>query len=152
MSSLTYRPAAPSDLPFIIGLSVESSIVPTIDDPEEAAGPDYMAALAAINADPNQEMLVAEIGGERVGCFQLTYIPGLMRRGMWRGLIEMVNVAPAYRNRGFGGEMMNWAVERCRARGCGMVQLTSNKKRLDAHRFYRRLGFEQSHEGFKLML
>lgn len=152
MTRLAFRPAAVEDLPFVVGLVVEDSMVPIDDDPAGATGPDYVAALAIIDADPNQEMLVAELDGEAVGCFQLTYIPGLMRRGMWRGLIENVHIAPTHRNKGLGGEMIRFAVERCRARGCGMVQLTSNKKRVDAHRFYRRLGFEQSHEGFKLML
>lgn len=152
MTRLTFRPATVDDLPFLIGLAVEDNVVLTDDDPADATGPEYVAALAAIDADPNQEMLVAELDGEAVGCFQLTYIPGLMRRGMWRGLVEMVHVAPAHRNRGFGAQMMAWAVERCRTRGCGMIQLTSNKKRVDAHRFYRRLGFEQSHEGLRLML
>lgn len=145
------RPATAADLPFIVGLIVDDSVVPTGDDPS-AANPGYAAALAAIDADPNQDMMVAEFEGEPVGTLQLTYIPGLMRRGMWRGLIEAVHIAPAHRNKGLGGEMIGWAVEQCRARGCGMVQLTSNKKRVDAHRFYQRLGFSQSHEGFKLML
>jgi GNAT superfamily N-acetyltransferase len=152
LNRLSFRAATAADLPFIVRLVVEDSVVPLIDDPDGAASPDYEAALAAIDADPNQEMLIAMFGGEPIGCFQLTYIPGLMRRGMWRGLIENVHVAPTHRNSGFGSEMMAWAVERCRERGCGMVQLTSNKKRVDAHRFYRRLGFQQSHEGFKLML
>lgn len=151
MSRLTMRPATAADLPFIVGLIVDDSVVPTGDDPS-AANPGYAAALAAIDADPNQDMMVAEFEGEPVGTLQLTYIPGLMRRGMWRGLIEAVHIAPAHRNKGLGGEMIGWAVEQCRARGCGMVQLTSNKKRVDAHRFYQRLGFSQSHEGFKLML
>lgn len=150
--TLLFRPATAADLPFLVDLIVEDSVVATSDDAAAATGPEYTAALAAIDADPNQEMLVVELDGERVGCFQLTYIPGLARRGMWRGLVEMVHITPAQRNKGFGGEMMKWAIERCRERGCGLVQLTSNKKRLDAHRFYRRLGFEQSHEGFKLML
>jgi GNAT superfamily N-acetyltransferase len=150
--SLAFRPATAADLPFIVDLIVEDGVVATSDDPADATGPDYTAALAAIDADPNQEMLIAELDGEAVGCFQLTYIPGLMRRGMWRGTVEVVHVAAAHRNKGLGGQMMQWAVERCRQRGCGIVQLTSNKKRIDAHRFYRRLGFEQSHEGFKLML
>ncbi|HVW93422.1 MAG TPA: GNAT family N-acetyltransferase, partial [Devosia sp.] len=112
----------------------------------------YQAALAAINADPNQELIVAELDGTPVGTFQLSYIPGLMRQGMWRGQIESVHVSPDRRSKGIGGEMMRWAIERCRARGCGLVQLTSNKSRTDAHRFYNRLGFAQTHEGFKLFL
>lgn len=151
MSRLTMRDATVADLPFIIALGVEDSVVKTSDDPS-GTDPAYAVALAAINADPNQEMLVAELAGDAVGTVQLSYIPGLMRRGMWRGLIEQVHISPDHRNRGLGGEMIRWAVERCRERGCGVVQLTSNKKRLDAHRFYQRLGFEQSHEGFKLYL
>jgi GNAT superfamily N-acetyltransferase len=146
---LTYRAARPDDLPRIIGLIVEDSVVTTGDDPADAMHPDYVTALATIDADPNQEMLVVELEGEPVGCFQLSYLPGLMRRGMWRGQIEVVHVAAHKRNLGIGSEMMRWALARCRERGCGMVQLTSNKKRADAHRFYQRLGFVQSHEGFK---
>ncbi|MEP7240543.1 MAG: GNAT family N-acetyltransferase [Devosia sp.] len=149
---LTYRDAKASDLPFIVGLIVEDSVVATNDTVAGALGAEYRAALAAIDADPNEEMFVVERDGEPVGCFQLSYIPGLMRRGMGRGMVEMVHVAADRLDLGIGAEMMRWATERCRARGCGMLQLTSNKQRTDAHRFYRRLGFEQSHEGFRLML
>lgn len=149
---LTYRPARPTDLPFIIGLIVEDSVVPTGDDPADAMAADYVEALAAITADPNQEMIVVERDGESVGCFQLTYIPGLMRRGAWRGLVEVVHVRADRRNLGIGAEMMRWAIARCRERRCSLVQLTSNKKRVDAHRFYERLGFAKSHEGFKYTL
>lgn len=151
LTRLTYRGATAADLPFIIRLVVEDTVGVSEDDPT-AADPAYAAALAELDADPNQEMWIAEIDGDPVGCFQLTYIPGLMRRGMWRGQIEVVHVAPPHRNAGIGTEMMAWAIERCRQRGCGLVQLTSNKKRRDAHRFYARLGFEQSHEGFKRYL
>lgn len=146
MTRLTFRNAAVADLPFIIGLVIEDSVVPTDDDPA------YREALAAIDADPNQEMWIAELEGQRIGCFQLTFTPGLMRRGAWRATIEVVHIAAAHRNAGHGGEMMRFAVERSRERGCAMVQLTSNKKRVDAHRFYERLGFSRSHEGFKLYL
>jgi GNAT superfamily N-acetyltransferase len=146
---ITYRAARPEDLPLIIGLIVEDSVVATGDDPADAMHADYVAALAAIDADPNQEMLVVELDGEPVGCFQLSYLPGLMRRGMWRGQIEVVHVAASRRNLGIGSEMMRFALARCREKGCGMVQLTSNKQRADAHRFYQRLGFARSHEGFK---
>jgi GNAT superfamily N-acetyltransferase len=149
---LTYRNATPADLGFIIALIVEDSVIVTNDDPADAAHPDYVNALAEISDDPNQEMLVVEADGAPVGCFQLSYLPGLMRRGMKRGMIEVVHVAATHRNRGLGGDMMRWAIERCREQGCAMVQLTSNKKRLDAHRFYERLGFAKSHEGFKLSL
>lgn len=151
LTRLTYRNATPADLPFILGLILEDTVEPSIDD-AAAAHPGYAAALAAIDADPYQEMLVVEFEGEPIGCFQLSYIPGLMRQGTWRGLIEAVHVRADRRNAGYGSEMMHWAIERCRERGCGLVQLTSNKARHDAHRFYVRLGFSQSHEGFKLLL
>ncbi len=147
---LTYHHATPEDLPFIIGQIVEDSVVALDDDAGDAMAPFYVDALAAITADPHQEMYVVRLDGEAVGCFQLSYLPGLMRRGMWRGQIEVVHVAESRRNAGIGSQMMRWAVERCREKGCGMVQLTSNKKRIDAHRFYERLGFQRSHEGFKL--
>ena len=146
---LTYRNAKPQDLPFIIGLIVEDAVVATDDSVADAMHAEYTQALAAIDASPNEEMFVVEDGGKPIGCFQLTYLPGLMRRGMWRGMIEVVHVADGLRGRGHGSEMMRWALEHCRERGCGMVQLTSNKKRTDAHRFYERLGFKKSHEGFK---
>lgn len=150
--ALRFRPASSADLPFIIELLAVDSVGAPMDDPTDAHNEAYEAALAAIAADPNQELIVAELDGAPVGTFQLSYIPGLMRRGMWRGQIENVHVSPAQRSKGLGAEMMRWAIERCRARGCGLVQLTSNKARTDAHRFYNRLGFTQSHEGFKLFL
>ena len=146
---LTYRAARPQDLPYLIGLIVEDSVISTNDDPADAMHADYTTALAAIDTSPNEELFVAELDGKPVGCFQLSYMPGLMRRGMWRGQIELVHVEASSRSLGFGTQMMRWAVERCRERGCGMVQLTSNKQRLDAHRFYERLGFLRSHEGLK---
>ena len=149
---LTYRTARPDDLPFIIGLIIEDSVVVTEDRAEDAMDEDYRAALAAIDADPNEEMWIVERDDIAVGCFQLSFLPGLMRRGMWRGQIEVVHVSADARNLGIGSEMMRWALARCREKGCGMVQLTSNKKRTDAHRFYERLGFARSHEGFKYYL
>ncbi|MDR3476042.1 MAG: GNAT family N-acetyltransferase [Devosia sp.] len=152
MTDLAYRPATSADLPFIVALIAADDVGIQMDDPGAPNAPPYEAALASITADPNQELFVVEANGEAVGTFQLTYIPGISRKGMLRGLVESVHVSPEHRNQGYGKQMIRWAIERCQARGCGMVQLTSNKKRLDAHRFYRALGFDQSHEGFKLFL
>lgn len=152
MPELHYRAATRTDLPFIIHLLTIDAIGNTVDDPAAANSPAYETALAQIDADPNSEMFVAELDGQPIGCFQLTYIPGLSRRGMWRGEVENVHISPDFRSNGYGGTMIRWAIERCRERNCGLVQLTSNKARLDAHRFYVRLGFQQSHEGFKLFL
>lgn len=91
-------------------------------------------------------------GGAVVGSLQLSFIPGLSLSGMWRGQIESVRIASTRRGGGLGHMMIEWAIEECRRRGCGLVQLTMNKSRQDALRFYRSLGFEATHEGFKLML
>lgn len=112
----------------------------------------YLAAFDAIAADPNNQMLVWEEDGAVVGCFQLTFIPGLSRGAAWRAQIESVRVAREKRAQGIGEKMMRGAIEMARARGCKLVQLTTDKTREDAHRFYRKLGFIDSHEGMKLVL
>lgn len=152
MSDLAIRNATIDDLPFIVGLIAHDTVLDLIDDPAQAQGPDYLAAFQAISSDPNQVLLVAETDAVSVGTFQLTFTPGIFRRGAWRCTIEGVHVSPEHRNKRIGEKMMAWAVEMAKQRGCAMVQLTSNKKRTDAHRFYERLGFSRSHEGFKLYL
>lgn len=103
-------------------------------------------------ADPNQLLAVAESAGRVVGTLQLSFIPGLSRLGMTRGQIEAVRIATSHRSAGAGQAMFDWAIGQCRARGCALVQLTTDKTRPDAHRFYERLGFVASHEGYKLGL
>lgn len=114
--------------------------------------PGYGAAFDAIHADPNQMLVVAELDGRIVGTLQLSFLAGLSHRGAWRGQIEAVRIAGELRGQGLGGELIDWAVAECRARGCKMAQLTSKGDRLDAHRFYERLGWDKSHAGFKLYL
>ncbi|MEG3145112.1 GNAT family N-acetyltransferase [Sphingomonas sp. RT2P30] len=114
--------------------------------------PGYGAAFDAIHADPYQMLVVAERDGRVIGTLQLSFLPGLSHRGTWRGQIEAVRIASDLRGQGLGAELIAWAVAACRARGCRMAQLTSKSDRLDAHRFYERLGWEKSHAGFKLML
>lgn len=150
--SLTYRKAAEADLPFIVKLLSDDAVRVTDDRPDEPFHPRYVTALRELAADPNQMMMVALLDGETVGTIQLTFIPGLAALGSKRCLVEAVHIVPAQRGKGLGTQMMQWAVAQARERGCGMVQLTSNKKRLDAHRFYERLGFQKSHEGFKYYL
>ena len=150
--SLTYRRAVEADLPFIVTLLTRDAVRVTDDKPDEPFHPAYVAALRELSTDPNQMMMVALLDGETVGTVQLTFIPGISSLGMKRCLVEAVHISPAHRSKGLGSEMIRWAIEQGRERGCGMVQLTSNKKRLDAHRFYERLGFLKSHEGFKYYL
>jgi GNAT superfamily N-acetyltransferase len=110
------------------------------------------ATRADLPADPRNHLLVADDDGEVVGCMQITYIPGLGRHGSERSQIEAVRVRSDRRSHGVGRDMMAWAIEQARHRGCAMVQLTTDKSRLDAHRFYARLGFVASHEGMKFPL
>jgi GNAT superfamily N-acetyltransferase len=152
MQRLTYRAARAADLPFIISLAAEDDVSGSIEPWQPKSAPAYEAVLAEIDADPHEELFLAELDGVPVGTFQLTYLSSLTRPGMRRGLVESVHIVPGRRNNGFGSEMMRWAIERCRAQGCGIVQLTSNKQRIDAHRFYETLGFSRTHEGFRLFL
>jgi GNAT superfamily N-acetyltransferase len=150
--NLTYRRAVEADLPFIVKLLTDDAVRDTEDRPDEPFHPRYVAALRELEADPNQMMMLAVLDGETVGTIQLTFIPGISGLGTKRCLVEAVHIAPTHRSRGLGTRMIQWAIEQARERDCGMVQLTSNKKRLDAHRFYERLGFLKSHEGFKYYL
>jgi GNAT superfamily N-acetyltransferase len=113
----------------------------------------YYAAFEAIERDPNNELIVAETAdGQLAGMLQLTFIPYLTYRGGWRALVEGVRVVAQMRSRGVGRRLFEWAIERARERGCHMIQLTSDKARPDAIRFYESLGFVASHEGMKLHL
>ncbi|MET8162224.1 GNAT family N-acetyltransferase [Sphaerisporangium sp. NPDC005289] len=148
--SVTFRAARQEDVPSIVAMLADDPIAAAREgDPSDQV---YLDAFAAIDADPRQELIVAESGGQVAGTMQITYIPGLSRRGGERALIEAVRVGAAMRGQGLGGTMIRWAVDRARARGCRMVQLTSDKARADAHRFYTSLGFVDSHVGFKLAL
>jgi GNAT superfamily N-acetyltransferase len=152
MSALAFRRAAPGDLEAIVGLLADDPIGSARESAGAQLDPCYEAAFAAIERDPNQLLAVADRDGRAVGVMQLSFIPGMTRRGMWRGQIEGVRIAAAERGAGGGRAMLMWAVEECRRRGCGLVQLTSDKRRPDAHRFYEALGFQATHAGYKLAL
>lgn len=141
------RRATAADLDAIVALLADDMLGAGREKPGDPA---YAAAFAAIEADPNQLLAVAEEAGRVVGCLQLSFIPGLSRLGMWRGQIESVRIAASHRGAGLGRRMFEWAIGECRARGCGLVQLTTDKARPDARRFYESLGFAASHEGMKL--
>ena len=149
---VSYRDATEADLPAIVCLLAEDQIGGRKDDPGPPLDPVYAAAFAAIERDPNQRLIVAEIDGAVIGTMQLSFLPGLLNRGAWRGQIEAVRIAADQRGQGLGADMIAWGVEQCRERGCFMAQLTSNNDRVAAHRFYERLGWQKSHAGFKLYL
>ena len=152
MSALLIRDAAIHDLAAVVTLLADDYKGRVRELAGAALEPGYIEAFAAITADPNQRLLVAEQDGAIVGTFQLSFLPGLSFRGAWRGQIEAVRIASHLRGQGLGREMILWAVERCRERGCRMVQLTTHRSRERAHAFYERLGFEPSHIGMKLHL
>jgi GNAT superfamily N-acetyltransferase len=148
---MIFRTATRSDLAAIIALLTDEEAVldPSTIEVDEA----YAKAFEAIDADERNEMMVLDEGdGTVLGCLQLTYIPGLGRHGEERALIEAVRIRADRRGAGLGRELLVRAIDRARGRGCTLVQLTSNKRRVEAHRFYGSLGFVRSHDGFKLPL
>ncbi|MDX2157550.1 MAG: GNAT family N-acetyltransferase [Hyphomicrobiaceae bacterium] len=150
--AIQMRKASAADLPAIVAILADDALGQTREDPRLPLAPDYVAAFEAIDRDPNQLLAVAVDDGRIVGTLQLTFIPGIARKGTWRGQIEAVRIARSHRSSGLGQRMFEWAVAECRKRGCRLVQLTTDKTRVDAHRFYDRLGFEATHEGYKLVL
>jgi len=152
MDELIFRRAGPADLPRLIALLADDALGRAREDPADPPAPSYVAAFAAIERDPNQLPVVVERADAVVGCLQLSFLPGLSHRGAWRGQIESVRIASSERGAGLGRQMLEWAIAECRTRGCRLVQLTSDKSRADAIRFYKSLGFKPSHEGLKLAL
>ena len=152
-SAYTLRRARRDDLAALVALIAADSLRAA----EESAAPDglepYARAFAAIDDDPAQTLTVLETPDARVvGTMQLTVIPGLARRGATRMQIEAVRISEELRGLGLGSAMIEWAVGHARVHGAALVQLTSDARRVDAHRFYERLGFEASHVGFKRFL
>jgi GNAT superfamily N-acetyltransferase len=152
-AQVVLRRAVAADLMAIVALIAADQLGADRDgvrDETDVAA--YEAAFDAIDADPAQLLVVAEAVDQVVGTLQLTFIPGLARRGALRAQIEAVRVAESFRGDGLGSALLGWAVEEARRRGCALVQLTTDKSRTEAHRFYQRLGFTASHEGMKLAL
>jgi GNAT superfamily N-acetyltransferase len=152
-SSVVLRRAEVADVPTIVRLLAADQLGATRDGvttPDDLAS--YERAFRDIDRDPAHLLVVAQSGPDVVGTLQLSFIPGLARHGALRAQIEAVRVADAWRGRGLGAAMMDWAIAEARRRGCALVQLTSDKTRTSAHRFYERLGFVASHEGMKLAL
>jgi GNAT superfamily N-acetyltransferase len=152
MSGLVFRRATRAVLPAIIALLVDDPIGRTREASAAPLNLRFEDAFLAVDRDPNQFLAVAEKAGTAIGCLQLTFIPGLSRLGMWRGQIESVRIASGHRGQGLGDHMLKRAIETCRQHHCGLVQLTTDVKRLDARRFHEKFGFKASHTGMKLDL
>lgn len=152
MSGLLIREAGPEDLEAIVRLHEEDELGSHGDAWTVENRPAYEAAFEAIRRSPDNRLFVALDGGEIVGTFQLTFIPNLTGRGALRVKVESVKVKAVRRSGGIGAKMIAFMEDHARASGAAMLELTSNKTRKDAHRFYERLGFARSHEGFKKKL
>ncbi len=146
------RPARRDDLPAVVALLADDALGASREDTSEPVALCYREAFAAMERDPNNMLYIAVSNDEIIGCFQLTLIPGLSRRGALRAQIESVRVAASRRGQGLGRVLFEWAIEEARRRGCILVQLTTDKTRGEAQRFYESLGFVASHEGMKLQL
>jgi GNAT superfamily N-acetyltransferase len=155
-AAVTVRPARREEVPAIVALLADDPLGREREAASEPLPDAYWCAFDKIAAQTGNLLFVAErhgdVPGEIIGCLQLTIIPGLSRRGMTRALIEAVRVGAGARGLGVGEQMVRHAIEVARAAKCGLVQLTSDTSRVDAHRFYERLGFVASHVGFKLAL
>lgn len=145
-----FRPAHAGELGVLLDLIADDTLGKNREF--DVANPSYVQAFDAISADPNQKLLVAELDGRIVGMAQLSFIPGLSRGGAWRCNVEAVRIASDLRGQGLGAQLMQACEARARERGCSLLQLTSDASRTDAHRFYRGLGYVDSHIGFKKLL
>jgi ribosomal protein S18 acetylase RimI-like enzyme len=152
VESLSMRPATRADLVAIVRLLADDELGSQREQVAEPLPAGYDQAFAAIAADLNNHLIVAEQDGMVIGTMQLTIIPSLSFQGSRRLQIEAVRVDGRYRNQGIGRYMIQWAIEQAREKNCRLVQLTTHKSRTAAHRFYARLGFVASHEGMKLDL
>jgi len=150
---LRFRRARRQDVPAIVRLLASDPLGATRETSGTGALPEaYWQAFEAVDADPRQFLVVAELDGRVVGTLQLTFIPSLTYRGGERAQVEAVRVDAGSRDRGLGRAMVGWAIEQARARGCRLAQLTTDLRRPDALRFYQSLGFRATHAGMKLPL
>ncbi|RWG86551.1 MAG: GNAT family N-acetyltransferase [Mesorhizobium sp.] len=152
MGEVQIRRARQADLPAIVAMLADDALGRAREDTRMPLAQAYLDAFSAVDGDPNQLLAVMTDGAAIIGTLQISFLAGLSLRGAWRGQIEAVRIAAGRRGERLGQRLLEWAVERCRERGCKVVQLTTNKSRLDAHRFYERLGFKASHIGYKLEL
>ena len=150
--ALSIRIARRDDIAAIVALLSDDQLGAVRETPGDPPAACYLEAFDAMEAQSGNVYLVAVEDDAVVGCIQVTYIAGLSRRGMTRAQIEGVRVSKSHRSKGIGEALFRHAIEAARRDGCGLVQLTADKARADAHRFYERLGFVASHEGMKLAL
>jgi GNAT superfamily N-acetyltransferase len=149
---IIFRQAMRGDLPAIVGMLADDDLGSQRERYEDPLPELYYIAFEQINKDTNHDLVVAESGGKIIGTLQLMFLPSISFRGGLRAQVESVRVDKKYRGQGIGSKLMKWAIERAKERGAHVVQLTTHKSREETHRFYKRLGFKDSHLGMKLSL
>jgi len=152
MNEIIFRQAKRKDLPEIVRMLADDFLGARRERYENSLPESYVKAFEEIEADKNNELIVAEKGGEIVGTLQITFTPSISFQGGKRATVESVRVDEKYRGQGIGKELMLWAIERAKEENCVAIQLTTNAERADTHRFYENLGFKGSHLGMKLYL
>ena len=148
--SIVIRRARRDDVGTIVRMLADDALGGPRERIEDPLPASYFAAFDTVDRDPNIQLMVAEEGGAVIGCLQLCILPGLSSQGASRGLIEDVRVASHRRSRGIGEQLVEWAVAEARGKGCKLVELLTHHTRVDAQRFYERLGFARSHVGMTL--
>jgi GNAT superfamily N-acetyltransferase len=151
ISPVTIRRARRDDVGVIVGMLADDPLGAARERIEDPLPPCYFQAFEALELAFHIQLVVAEDEtGAVVGCLQLCILPGLSSQGALRALIEDVRVLSHRRGRGIGEHLVRWAVSEARARGCKLIELFTHRSRLDAQRFYARLGFQPSHVGMTL--
>jgi len=152
MNNITFRHATEQDLDTIVQMLADDILGSRRERYEKPLPISYIRAFQAIQLDPNNELIVACKDEKIVGVQQITFTPYFVRQGSWRATIEGVRIASSERNQGVGRRLIEWAIQRAEERKCQLIQLTTDKDRPEALRFYKKLGFKNSHEGLKLYL
>ena len=152
MAVIVFRNATRIDVPLLVEMLADDPLGLLRERDIDPLPESYLEAFEAIDADPNHELIVAEVDGDIAGFLQVSFLPYLTYQGGWRALIEGVRVDKKYRGEGVGRALFEHAIGRARAKNCHVVQLTTDKKRPEALAFYEKLGFKASHEGMKMHL
>ena len=151
-AGLLFRQARRSDVPAIVRMLADDDLGSRRERYAEPLPGSYYSAFEQIEKDSNHELIVAEQHGEVIGTVHLMFLPSLSFQGGLRAQVESVRMDKRFQNRGIGSQMMRWVIERAKGRGAHILQLTTHQTRVDAYRFYERLGFQGSHWGMKLIL
>jgi ribosomal protein S18 acetylase RimI-like enzyme len=150
ISAVVIRRARSDDVEAIVAMLADDPLGSGRERIEQPLPSSYFRAFNIIESDPNIELVVAEQEGTVVGCLQLCILAGLSSQGASRALVEDVRVASQCRSRGIGEQMLQWAIAKARAADCKLIELLTHNTRVDAQRFYKRLGFQPSHVGMTI--